>query len=181
MTRSAALALLVVTTAVGIAGAGQKAAEQPVIVVETAKGSFSFETYPGEAPLTTAHVLDLVRRHFYDGQRIHRVQPGFVVQFGDPQTRDLEKREVWGRGAAAASGKPIGAAESSTKRPHLRGAVGMSHLGNPAGADSQIYITLDARPDLDGRYAVFGQVVQGMDVVSQLQVGDEVRRMSVRP
>jgi cyclophilin family peptidyl-prolyl cis-trans isomerase len=152
-----------------------------VVVVETAKGSFSFETYPADAPWTVAHVLELVRARFYDGQRVHRSLPGFIVQFGDPQTRDPDKREVWGRGAAAASGKPVGAAEFSKKRVHLKGAIGMAHLGDPAKADSQIYITLEARPDLDGRYVVFGQVITGMDVVSQLQVGDEISRASVRP
>jgi cyclophilin family peptidyl-prolyl cis-trans isomerase len=127
-----------------------------------------------------AHVVELVRARFYDGQRIHRAVPGFVVQFGDPQTRDPGKRELWGRGAGAASGTPIGAAEVSRKRRHVRGAVGMAHLGNPARADSQIYITLEPRPDLDGRYAVVGQVISGMEVLPQLQVGDEIRRVYLK-
>ncbi len=57
----------------------------PVIVVETPKGSFEFETYPNEAPKTVAHIEELVTQGFYDGQRVHRAVPGFVVQFGDPQ------------------------------------------------------------------------------------------------
>jgi cyclophilin family peptidyl-prolyl cis-trans isomerase len=153
----------------------------PVIVVETTKGSFAFETYPAEAPLTVAHVVDLVKKGFYDGQRVHRALPGFLVQFGDPQTRDLSKRAFWGRGDAAGSGKPIGAAEITKKRIHTRGAVAMAHQGLPAKADSQIYITLAPRKDLDGRYAVFGQVVEGVDVPATLQVGDEITRMFVRP
>jgi cyclophilin family peptidyl-prolyl cis-trans isomerase len=177
----ASRALAVAVIATGCAAAGQNAGDRPVVVVETVKGSFSFETYPGDVPWTTAHVLELVRARFYDGQRIHRAQAGFVIQFGDPQTKDPDKRAVWGRGPAAASGKPIGAAELSKNRRHLKGAVGMSHLGDPAKADSQIYITLEARPDLDGRYAVFGQVIDGMDVVSLLQVGDEIQRVYLRP
>lgn len=173
--------IAVVVMSAGFAIPAGQAGDRPVVAVETTKGSFSFETYPGDTPWTTAHVVALVQAHFYDGQRIHRALPGFIVQFGDPQTRDADKREVWGRGAAAASGKPIGAAEFSKKRPHLKGAVGMSHLGDPAKADSQIYITLEARPDLDGRYVVFGQVISGMDVVSQLEIGDEIRRVYLRP
>lgn len=154
--------------------------DAPFVVVETSKGTFAFETFPNEAPVTVAHVLALVRAHFYDGQRVHRAQAGFVVQFGDPQSRDLAKRELWGRGAAAASGKPVGVAELSTKRLHKAGAVGMAHMGGPSKADSQIYITLEPRPDLDGRYVVIGQVIEGADVPSQLQIGDDIRRIYLR-
>jgi peptidyl-prolyl cis-trans isomerase B (cyclophilin B) len=153
----------------------------PVIVVETTKGTFTIETFPKEAPLTVAHIVDLVKRGFYDGQRVHRAIPGFVVQFGDPQTRDLSKRALWGRGAAAASGTPIGASEISKKRLHVEGAVGVSHMGDPKKADSQIYITLRKRPDLDGQYAVFGHVVEGGDVPEVLEVGDLIVRVSVKP
>jgi cyclophilin family peptidyl-prolyl cis-trans isomerase len=153
----------------------------PVIVVETSRGTFSFETFPSDAPLTVAHVVNLVNAGFYDGQRIHRAIPGFVVQFGDPQTRDLSTRSLWGRGAAAASGKPIGAAEITRRRLHVKGAIAMAHLGEPAKADSQIYVTLATRPDLDGQYAVFGQILEGGAVVDSLQVGDLVTRVSVRP
>jgi peptidyl-prolyl cis-trans isomerase B (cyclophilin B) len=153
----------------------------PVIVVETSRGTFSFETFPSDAPLTVAHVVGLVKAGFYDGQRVHRAVPGFVVQFGDPQTRDLSTRSLWGRGAAAASGKPIGAAEITRRRLHVKGAVAMAHLGDPAKADSQLYVTLANRPDLDGQYAVFGQVLDGAGVVDSLQVGDLITRVSIRP
>jgi cyclophilin family peptidyl-prolyl cis-trans isomerase len=150
------------------------------IVVETSKGTLVFETFPNEAPKTSAHIVALVQRGFYDGQRVHRALPGFLVQFGDPQTRDPGKRELWGRGDAASSGTPIGVAEITKKRLHQAGAVGVAHIGNPAKADSQIYITLAPRPDLDGQYAVFGQVVDGQDVPARLQVGDEIRRVYLR-
>ncbi len=152
----------------------------PVIVVETSKGSFAFETYPEEAPKTVGHIVDLVKSGFYDGQRFHRAVPGFVVQWGDPQTRDLSKESVWGRGPAAASGTPIGAAEISRKRTHVIGAVGVAHAGLPAEADSQLYVTLAPRPDLDGRYTVFGRVIAGVDVPQRIQRGDLVRRMYVK-
>jgi cyclophilin family peptidyl-prolyl cis-trans isomerase len=154
--------------------------DAPIVVAETSRGNFSFETFPGEAPLTVAHVVQLARNGFYDGQRVHRAVPGFVVQIGDPQTRDVNARALWGRGAAAASGKPIGAAEI-TKRLHVKGAVAMAHMGDPAKADSQWYVTLSNRPDLDGQYAVFGQVITGEDVPDALQVGDVISRVYVKP
>jgi cyclophilin family peptidyl-prolyl cis-trans isomerase len=152
----------------------------PVIVVETAKGTFEFETYPNEAPKTVAHIVDLVKKGFYDGQRVHRALPGFVVQWGDPQSRDLAKESDWGRGAAASSGRPIGVAEMSRKHTHTKGAVAVAHPGTAANADSQIYVTLADRPDLNTRYSVFGRVISGEDVPARLQRGDVIRKMYLK-
>ena len=152
----------------------------PVIVVETTKGAFAFETYPSEAPKTVAHVLQLVRNGFYDGQRFHRALPGFVVQWGDPRSRDLNRQADWGRGDQASSGTPIGVSEISRKRQQTRGAVAVAHDGDPARADSQIYVTLADRPDLNGKYTVFGHVVAGNDVPDKIQKGDLITRMYVR-
>ena len=174
-TRAAALliALLVVAgPSAQIAG--------PVIVVETAKGTFEFETYPNEAPKTVAHIVDLVKTGFYDGQRVHRAQPGFVMQWGDPRSRDLAKESEWGRGAEASSGKPIGVAEMTRKHLHTRGAVAVAHPGAAANADSQIYVTLADRPDLNAKYTVFGRVISGDDVPARLQRGDVIRKMYLK-
>jgi cyclophilin family peptidyl-prolyl cis-trans isomerase len=176
MTRRLSAIAVVVLFAAAIV----RAQAGPVIVVETTKGAFAFETYPNEAPKTVAHVLQLVRDSFYDGQRFHRVLPGFVVQWGDPRSRDAAKEADWGRGDAAASGTPIGAPEISKKRTHTKGAVAMAHPGDPAKADSQIYVTLADRPDLDGRYAVFGHLIAGADVPARLQRGDLILRVYVR-
>jgi cyclophilin family peptidyl-prolyl cis-trans isomerase len=158
----------------------QSAPTGPVLIVETSRGTFSIQTYPREAPATVAHVADLARRGFYDGQRVHRAIPGFVVQFGDPQTRDLSSRELWGRGDAAASGKPVGTAEFHKNRRHRKGAVALAHMGDPAKGDSQMFVALADREDLDGRYVVFGQVVSGLEVPAQLAVGDDILRILVR-
>jgi cyclophilin family peptidyl-prolyl cis-trans isomerase len=154
--------------------------EGPVIVVETSKGTFELETYPADAPKTVAHIVDLVKRGFYDGQRIHRALPGFLVQWGDPRSRELSREADWGRGPDASSGKPIGAAEMRRKRLHTRGAVAVAHQGNPALADSQIYVTLANRPDLNNRYTVFGHVIAGEDVPGRLERGDLIRKMYVK-
>lgn len=150
----------------------------PAVIVETTKGTFEFETYPNEAPRTVEHILALVKRNFYNGLRFHRVEPGFVVQVGDPNSRDYTKRNLWGTGG---SGKPVGLAELSRKRLHVRGAVAMAHSGNPAQADAQFYVTLNAVPRLDGKYVVFGRVINGMDVVAKIAIGDVIRRASVKP
>jgi cyclophilin family peptidyl-prolyl cis-trans isomerase len=152
----------------------------PVIVVDTTKGTFAFETYPADAPKTVAHVIDLVKHGFYDGQRIHRALPGFLVQWGDPRSRDLTHQADWGRGDAASSGHPIGAAEITKKRTNTTGAVGMAHAGLPSLADSQIYVTLADRPDLNGRYTVFGHLIEGQDVPVRLERGDVITKMYVR-
>jgi cyclophilin family peptidyl-prolyl cis-trans isomerase len=152
----------------------------PVIAVETSKGAFAFETYPADAPKTVAHIVDLVRRGFYDGQRVHRALAGFLVQWGDPRSRDLEREADWGRGAEAVSGTPIGTSEITKKRLHTRGAVAVAHQGNPAKADSQIYVTLADRPELNGKYTVFGHVVSGEEVLPRLERGDTIVRMYVQ-
>ena len=160
--------------------AAQSNGAGPVIVVETSRGTVSFETYPNEAPATVAHVVDLVKRGFYDGQRFHRAVPGFVIQWGDPQSQDMMKEADWGRGAAASSGKPIGVAEITSRWKHTRGAVAMAHAGDPRFADSQMYVTLANRPDLNGKYAVFGHVISGADIPETSQKGDVINKMYVK-
>ena len=152
----------------------------PVIVVETSRGVIEFETYPEDAPKTVDHIVALVKRRFYNGLRVHRVEPGFLIQLGDPQTRDFTKRDMWGRGAGAGSGKAIGAAELSKRRTNTRGAVGMAHAGDPTQADSQFYILRKDSPGLNGKYVIFGKVISGLDVVDKIQVGDVVKRITVK-
>jgi endonuclease-3 len=149
----------------------------PVIVLETAKGTIEFETYPDEAPKTVAAIIALVKRNFYNGLRFHRAEPKFLVQVGDPVSRDVSRESWWGR---QGSGKPIGAAEITKKRRHVRGAVAMAHTGNPALAESQFYILLQPRPGLDGKYAVFGRVISGMDVADRLRRSDVLKRAFVK-
>ena len=180
----AMIATLGVVAAVGAQTAGRAGAKAalPVVVFETAKGSFEVEFYPSEAPKSVEHILTLVRRNFYNGLRVHRFVEGFVVQFGDPQTRDMTKKASWG---SDGSGRTIGVAEISPKRPHKLGAVALAYAsrGGPTSADSQLYVCLNgpARYSaLEGDYAVIGQVVSGMDVVQQLRELDVIRRATVK-
>src|SRR4051812_26263492 len=121
----------------------------PILVLETAKGTIEIETYPEEAPKTVARVVELVKKNFYSGQRFHRAEPNFLVQVGDPVSRDVSREAWWGR---QGTGKPIGVAEITKKRKHVIGAVSMAHTGNPATADSQFFILKRAAPELDGKY-----------------------------
>lgn len=150
----------------------------PVIVLETAKGTIEIETYPEEAPKTVARVIELVKKNFYNGLRFHRNEPNFLVQVGDPVSRDVSRESWWGR---QGSGKPIGVAEITKKRKNVVGAVGMAHTGSdPTSADSQFYILRRAAPELDGKYTVFGHVLKGMDVVAKIQRGDILKRAYVK-
>jgi cyclophilin family peptidyl-prolyl cis-trans isomerase len=151
----------------------------PVVVVQTEKGNFEFETYPAEAPKTVARMLQLIKGRFYNGLRVHRVVAGYVAQMGDPQTRDMTRRGDWGNGG---SGRPIGVAEISKLRRHSRGSVAMAHAGNPSDADSQFYVCLDTAPcsKLDGQFVVWGKVINGMEVVDKLKVEDRIVRMTVK-
>ena len=94
--------------------------------------------------------------------------------------RSRRARPSGAAGRRRRAAQPIGVAEIRRKRLHTRGAVGVAHLGDPALADSQIYVTLADRPDLDGKYAVFGHVIAGDDVPARLERGDVIRKMYVK-
>ena len=149
-----------------------------VVVLETVKGVIEFETYPEEAPKTVAVVLQLIRKNFYNGQRFHRAEPKFLVQIGDPQSRNPQMADWWGR---AGSGKPVGVSEITKKRRNIRGAVGLAYAGSdPRAGESQFYILRRNDPTLDARYTVFGAVIRGMEVVDKLEKGDMLKRASVK-
>jgi cyclophilin family peptidyl-prolyl cis-trans isomerase len=169
---------LLVAVATSLTAQGLKpAAGNPVIVLETVKGTIEIELFVKDAPKTVARLLTLVKQNFYRGQRFHRVEPNFLIQIGDPATRDFTKRARWGSGG---SGETIGVAEITKQHRHVRGAVGMAHAGRPERADSQFYIMRSARPGLDGRYAIVGRVISGMDIVDKTAVTDMVKSVSVK-
>jgi cyclophilin family peptidyl-prolyl cis-trans isomerase len=146
----------------------------PRMTIDTAKGTIDIRLFAADAPKTVAQILGLAKRNFYRGQRIHRVERS-LVQFGDPASRDVSRQAWWGR---SGSGNVIGVAEFS-KRTHARGTVSMAHSGNPANADSQMFILKTATPAYDGKHVIVGQVASGMDVVDRLEVGDVLRQVRV--
>jgi cyclophilin family peptidyl-prolyl cis-trans isomerase len=170
--------LALATPALAQTGGGQSTPKAgPVLVFETEKGSFEIETYPSEAPKTVAHIVGLVQKRFYNGLRVHRVVRNFVVQLGDPQTRDMTKKDAWGTGG---SGNPIGVAEFSKTMKHAVGMVSMAHAGNPVRADSQFFIVIGPASHLDGKHQIWGKISSGMDVVNKLAVPDRIIRATVK-
>ncbi len=157
-------------TAGGVLRQAKPPAAAPVLVLETARGTIEIAFFPADAPKSVEHIVGLVRRSFYRGQRFHRVIAS-LVQFGDPRSRDMSLKDYWGSGG---SGRAINVFELST-RVHVRGTVGLGHAGNPLGADSQLYIMKAASPSLNGKHAIIGQVRAGMAVVDRLQVEDMIK------
>jgi len=139
----------------------------PRVIIETDRGKVTLELYLDVAPRTVARFVELVKKGFYNGLTFHRVVPKFLIQGGDPA----------GDGTGG-SGLPI-PAEFSEKK-HGTGTVGMARLRDPDSADSQFYICLEPQPFLDGRYTVFGQVVDGLDVLPKIQEGDVMRVVTIR-
>ncbi|MFH1786816.1 MAG: peptidylprolyl isomerase [archaeon] len=144
-----------------------KAGQNRIAVVDTSKGAFKFELYEAQAPVTTANFIKLASAGFYNGLTFHRYEPGFVIQGGDPN----------GDGTGG-SGENI-PLEIKPELKHTAGAVGMARSQNPNSASSQFYICLDDANSLDGNYAVFGMVTEGMDNVLKLRVGDEITSITI--
>jgi peptidyl-prolyl cis-trans isomerase B (cyclophilin B) len=141
-------------------------------ILDTDRGEIVLELYTAEAPKTVANFEKLSKDGFYDKLTFHRVEPGFVVQGGDPA----------GNGTGG-PGYELPAEISPTEK-HLRGTLAMARRGDQVNPDrkssgSQFYICLEPAPFLDGQYTVFGGVVEGMNVVDQIKVGDHIKRVTL--
>ncbi|MPZ16789.1 MAG: peptidylprolyl isomerase [Luteitalea sp.] len=176
----AVLALSVPSAAQSQGTTKPEATENPVLLFATEKGTFEVELLASEAPKSVAHIVRLVKKYFYNNQRIHRVEPGSLIQFGDIRTRDMTKRAEWGSGSGGGSGRPLEVAEFAKGLTHERGTVALAHSGDPKLADSQLFIGLQAHPGWNGKYVVVGRVVSGMDVVMKLRVDDRIKKVTVK-
>jgi peptidylprolyl isomerase len=134
--------------------------------VRTSRGSFVIELLNREAPRTVQNFVDLAQDQFYQGLSFHRVVPNFVIQTGCPLGSG------WGN-----PGYEIRCEYSPLR--YERGMVGMAHAGKDSGG-SQFFVTHSAQPHLDGRYTVFGRVIEGMDVVDQIRVGDYIEGVDIK-
>jgi peptidylprolyl isomerase len=138
--------------------------------ISTAKGNIVVQLDASAASLTVNNFVFLAREGFYDGLTFHRVEPGFVIQGGDP--------------LGDGTGGPGYTVPAEIGLPHTAGAIAMARQSdavNPerASSGSQFYITLAPTPQLDGAYTVFGQVIEGMDVVLATEVGDVIESISI--
>ena len=168
-----ALAALVASPALA---QDKPAAKAPTAVMTLENGGvITFEFFPADAPKHVENFLKLAREGFYDGQRFHRVEPGFVVQIGDPQSKTLPMNAP-GMGSGG-PGYTIRA--EFNNRKFERGILGMARSRDPDSAGSQFYIMLGTAEHLNGQYTAFGRVVGGMDVVDKIKVGDRVKSVKV--
>ncbi len=133
-----------------------------VIVMDTAQGKIVLMLYPDRAPKTVENFKKLAKDKFYDGTRFHRVIPGFMIQGGDPNSKDLAKQAEWGMGGP---GYTIDDELNDIK--HVKGILSMAHAGPNTGG-SQFFIMDGDAPHLDGVHTAFGKVVSGQDVVQKL-------------
>jgi cyclophilin family peptidyl-prolyl cis-trans isomerase len=136
--------------------------------IATAHGDIVFEFFPDDAPMHSAAFMKLADAGFYDGLKFHRVEPGFVVQGGDPR----------GDGTGG-PGYHLKAEFSA--RPHVRGTVAMARASQPDSAGSQFYICLDDARFLDGQYTVFGQMTDGFEALDAIRRGDTMTSVKVEP
>ena len=141
-------------------------AKSPKAVIEMDAGKIVIELYEKDAPGTVANFIKLAKKGFYDGLTFHRVVPGFVVQGGDPK----------GDGTG---GPGYTIKDEFNSRKHLAGTVAMARTFVPNSAGSQFYICLGPQPALDGKYTVFGQVAEGMDIVMKIKLGDIMKKVTI--
>ena len=168
--------ILLMTAALLATPAWAQDAKAPKVVIRMEKGGeITLEFFPKDAPKHVENFLALARKGFYDGQRVHRVEPGFVVQFGDPQSKTLPVDDP--RMGTGDPGYKIKAEFNSRK--FERGVLGMARSQDPDSGGSQVYIMLGPAPFLNGKYTAFGQVTKGMDVVDKIRVGDRITSIKV--
>ncbi len=155
-------------------------ADKEIAVIKTTEGEMVVEFWPEVAPKTVENFKTLARKGFYDGTCFHRVIKGFMIQGGDPQTKDTARESAWGTGGPGYSVK----AEFNS-RPHERGVLSMARSNDPDSAGSQFFICHGNARFLDGKYTAFGKLIQGDEALEKIattptrQPDRPVKRMGV--
>ena len=140
---------------------------QERIMIKTVHGNIYFQFYPLKAPNTVTRILQLINESFYDGLTFHRVIENFVIQGGDPTGKGF-------------GGTGIKLKAEFNSLQHTKGTVAMARAENDIdSADSQFYISLNTLPHLDGKYTIFGQVTEGVEVLHKIARGDKILSMSL--
>ena len=142
-------------------------------VIHTDKGDIKVDLFEKEAPISVTNFKQLAEGGFYNGLTFHRVEPGFVIQGGDPE----------GTGRGGPGYTTVGEHKGSPHK-HIQGALAWARLPDQVNPEqrssgSQFYITLAATPFLDGQYTVFGQTLEGMDVAGKIAVGDKINSIEI--
>jgi len=161
-----------------------------VAIIETDQGTITVQLHGQDAPIHVGNFVELAQKGFYDGLRFHRYVPGFVIQGGCPNTRGMSREDVQ---RAADSPFPMAKQpgtggpgytikEEFTTNPnnkHLDGTLAMARSSEPNSAGSQFYLCLGAQPFLDSGYTVFGDTIEGKDVIAKLRVGDGIEHITI--
>ena len=161
------LILLTLIAGCALPFGGNLTPDEQVAVVSTDRGIFVVEFYPDAAPVAVENFIKLINERFYDGLTFHRIVEGFVAQGGCPK----------GDGTGGPGWTIVDEYRNANQRPHLRGTVAMARTPAPNSSGSQFYICFKPQPDLDGNYTTFGGVIQGMDVVDRLEIGDVMTKI----
>ncbi len=140
---------------------------------DTTQGVIVAQFAENDAPLTVANFVELAGRGFYNGLTFHRYEPGFVIQGGDPSGNGTGGSGKNIKGEFTSNGVP------NTLKHDKGGVLSMARSGNPDSASSQFYFTLAAAPHLDGGYAAFGTVTEGLDNVLKLRKGDRINTVTI--
>ena len=134
----------------------------PIVTIEMENGGvMKVELYPETAPNTVANFISLVEKGFYNGTIFHRVIPGFMIQGGDPEGSGMGGPGYRIKGEFTAN-------RFQNDLKHTKGVISMARSGHPDSAGSQFFIMVDDAPHLDGQYASFGKVIEGIEVADQI-------------
>jgi peptidyl-prolyl cis-trans isomerase B (cyclophilin B) len=134
-----------------------------VAVIKTSAGEMVIRFWPDVAPKTVENFKKLARQGFYNGTAFHRIVKGFMIQGGDPLTKDLDAEDSWGTGGP---GYQIKA--EFNERPHVRGVISMARSQDPNSAGSQFFICLADARFLDRKYTAFGQLIKGDEILGKI-------------
>src|SRR5215470_17060755 len=137
--------------------------KEPRAIIDTKFGSIEIRFFPDKAPKHVENFITLAKSGFYDKTIFHRVIPDFMIQGGDPNTKDEKDKSRYGMGGPGHNVKA-----EFNDRPHVRGTVSMARSKEPDSAGSQFFIVVKDSPSLDGKYTVFGEVVKGMEVADKI-------------
>jgi len=155
--------LLTATVAFAAGPTPAPADDQVAAVIKTTDGTMVAAFWPKEAPATVANFVKLAKAGFYNGTAFHRIVPGFMIQGGDPLTKDPANEGRFGTGGPGYTIKA-----EFNDHPHVRGVLSMARTSDPDSAGSQFFIMLGTTPQLDHQYTVFGHLIKGDDVLAKI-------------
>ena len=160
---------------------------EEIAVITTSQGVIRVKLAGNDAPIHVGNFVELAKSGFYDNLKFHRYEPGFVIQGGCPYTRDMTPEQV-ARGMYGPSGRPgtggpgysiKGEWTTNPHNVHEDGALAMARSSMPDSAGSQFYFCLGPQYFLDGNYTVFGQTIEGLDVIAKLRAGDVIESVVI--